>query len=141
MTASDKDSQELISACFPGCDSHSLLVADLGTANHSLADGSWEDQVFYLHALKRFMMSWKGDIPPILHVEKSQWPEWDIHDLEIAITSFYIKSFYNYFRHASIVPRGLSNVAPLYHIPDPPAVTILDPRPDLFYDVSFFSLS
>jgi hypothetical protein len=76
-----------------------------------------------------------------LHVEKSQWPEWDIHDLEIAITSFYVKSFYNYFQHAPIVPRGLSHLVSLYHIPDPPAVTILDPRPDLFYDVSVFLLS
>jgi hypothetical protein len=43
MTAPDKDPQELISACFPGCNSCSLLIADLGTANHGLADGNWED--------------------------------------------------------------------------------------------------
>jgi hypothetical protein len=91
--------------------------------------------------LKRLMMSWKKDIPPILHVEKSQWPEWDIHNLEIAIMSFYIKSFYNYFQCAPIVHHGLSHIALLYRIPDPPAVTILDPCPDLFYDVSVFSLS
>jgi hypothetical protein len=141
MTAPDKDPQELISACFPGCDSHSLLVADLGTANHGLADGNWEDRALYLHALKRLMMSWKGDIPPILHVEKSQWPERDIYDLEIVITSFYVKSFYNYFWRAPIIPHGLSHVASLYRIHEPPAVTILDPCPDLFYDVSVFCLS
>jgi hypothetical protein len=56
-TAPDKDPQELVSACFPGCNSRSLLVADLGTANHGLAGGSWEDRAFYLHALKRLMMS------------------------------------------------------------------------------------
>jgi hypothetical protein len=117
-----------------------LLVADLGTANHRLADGNWEDQAFYLHALKRLMMSWKGEIPPILRIEKSQWPEWDIHDLEMAITTFYMKSFYSYFRHAPIVPRGLSHSVSLYRIPDLPAVTIQDPRPDLFYDISVFSL-
>jgi hypothetical protein len=138
MIAPDKDPQDLVSACFPGCDSCSLLVANLGTANHGLADGSWEDQVFHLHVLKRLMMSWKGDVPLILHIEKSQWPEWDIHDLEIAIMSFYIKSFYNYFWHAPIVPHGLSHIALLYCIPDLPAVTILDPRPDLFYNVSLF---
>jgi hypothetical protein len=139
-TASDKDRQELVSACFPGCDSRSLLVADLGTANHGLADGNWEDWAFYLHALKRLMMSWEGEIPLILRVEKSQWPERDIHDLEMAITTFYVKSFYNYFWRAPIVPRGLSHSASLYRIPDPPAVTIQDPRPDLFYDISVFSL-
>jgi hypothetical protein len=86
-------------------------------------------------------MSWKGDIPLILHVKKSQWPERDIYDLEIAITSFYVKSFYNYFRCAPIVPRRLSHIASLYRIPELPAVTILDPHPDLFYDVFVFSLS
>jgi hypothetical protein len=75
MTAPDKDPQELVSACFPECNSRSLLVANLGAANHSLADGSWEDWAFYLHMLKRLMMSWKKDIPLILHIEKSQWPE------------------------------------------------------------------
>jgi hypothetical protein len=117
-----------------------LLIVDLGTVNHGLADGNWEDQVFYLHVLKRLMMSWKGEIPLILHVEKSQWPEQDIHDLEIAITTFYMKSFYSYFWHAPIVPCGLSYSVLLYHIPDPPAVTIQDPCPDLFYDISVFSL-
>jgi hypothetical protein len=109
MTA--KDQQELVLACFPGCDSHSLLVADLGIVNHGLADGNWKDQVFYLHALKRLMVSWKGEIPPILHVEKSQWPEWNTHNLEIAITIFYMKSFYSYFQHAPIVPHRLPHSA------------------------------
>jgi hypothetical protein len=141
MTAPDKDRQELILAGFPGCNSCSLLVADLGTVNYGLANESWEDWAFYLHALKRLIMSWKGDIPPVLHVEKSQWPEQDIHNLEIAIMSFYVRFFYNYFWHAPIVPCGLFYSASLYCISDLPTVTILHPCPNLFYDVSVFSLS
>jgi hypothetical protein len=139
-TSGDKDPQELISACFPGCHSRSLLIADLGTANHGLADGNWEDKAFYLHALKRLLMTWRGEIPSIIKMEKYQWLECDIHDLENEIAQFYVKSFYNYFRRAPIVPRGLSHVALLYHVPDPPKVTVLDPRPDRFYDTSVLAL-
>ena len=43
-THTKEDFQESISACFPGSKSRSLLVADLGTANHGLADGDWENR-------------------------------------------------------------------------------------------------
>ena len=58
-------------------------------------------------------------------------------DLESAITKFYVQSFYGYFRRAPIVPRRLSHTALLYH-PQAPAskVTVLDPQPMVFYDVS-----
>lgn len=134
-TTSAEDRRELISACFPGCTSRSLLVADLGTANHGLADRNWENRATFLHALKRIMMGWRGNVPPIIQVQKFKWIRQDMQELEDAITSFYIKSFYNYFRRPPIVPRGLSHTASLY-IPELPRITIQDPHPEVFYDVN-----
>jgi len=57
-TRIEEDLQGLISACFPGSKLRSLLVADLGSANHGLADGNWENRATYVHALKRLMMTW-----------------------------------------------------------------------------------
>jgi hypothetical protein len=130
------DRQALILACFPGCNSSSLLVADLGTANHGLADINSEERALYLHALKRLMMEWRGEVPSIIKAEKFKWEEKEIDDLESAVTKFYVKSFYNYFRRAPIVPRRLSHIASLYHPPNPPKITVLDPQPIVFYDVS-----
>jgi hypothetical protein len=123
-------------ATAPGCNSSSLLVTDLGTANHGLADINSEERALYLHALKRLMMEWRGEVPSIIKVEKFKWEEKEIDDLESAITKFYVKSFYNYFRRAPIVPRRLSHIASLYHPPNPPKITVLDPQPIVFYDVS-----
>jgi hypothetical protein len=134
----DNDRHKLVEECFPGCPSGaSLLVADLGAANHGLASTNWEDRSQYLMALKRLMMTWKGDIPSIILVEKYRWKEQDIRDLEDSITSFYTQSFYRYFRRAAIVPRRLSHSASLYRIRDLPGqITVLDPAPNTFYDTS-----
>jgi hypothetical protein len=95
----DNDQQKMVEECFPGCAfGGSLLVADLGTANHGLASTDWEERSQYLMALKRLMMTWKGDIHSIILVEKYQWKEQDIWDLEDSITSFYTQSFYRYFQ-------------------------------------------
>ena len=85
-------------------------------------------------------MTWRGEVPSIIKTEKYRWREHDIQDLEDEIAQFYVKSFYNYFRRAPVVPRGLSHVASLYHAPDPPIITVLDPRPDMFYDVTVLAL-
>jgi hypothetical protein len=131
----DKDRQELVSACFPGSTSRSLLVADLGTANHGLADGDWEKRAVYLQALKRLMITWP-EVPSIIQAEKWQWSDREIEDLEHAVTQFYVWSFYNHFRRAPIIPRGLSHTAALYREPESPKITVLDPCPNMFYDVS-----
>ena len=130
------DRQALISACFPGCNSSSLLVADLGTANHGLADINSEERALYLHALKKLMMEWRGEVPSIIKAEKFKWKEKEMDDLESAITKFYVQSFYNHFRRAPIVPRRLSHIASSYRSPDPPKITVLDPQPMVFYDAS-----
>jgi hypothetical protein len=134
----DNDRHKLVEECFPGCASGaSLLVADLGAANHGLASTDWEERSQYLMALKRLMRTWQGDIPSIILVEKFQWKEQDIRDLEDAVTSFYTQSFYRYFRRAAIVPRRLSHSASLYRIQDAPGrITMLDPAPNTFYDTS-----
>ena len=85
-------------------------------------------------------MTWKGDLPPIVLLEKYQWQEQDIRELENSMTKHYVKIFYNYFQCAHIVPRGLSHVAAMYHVPDPLQVAVLDPRPDKFYDISVLNL-
>lgn len=135
-TSTELDRQALIAACFPGRNSRSLLVANLGMANHGLADINAEERALYLHGLKRLMMEWRGDLPAIIKVEKFKWTEEEIDALENAITSFYVKSFYNYFRRPPVVPRRLSHVASSYHPPEPPKITVLDPQPRVFYDVS-----
>jgi hypothetical protein len=117
------------------CTSCSLLVADLGMANHGLADGNWENRATFLHALKRIMMGWSGNVPPIIQVQKFKWIQQDMQELEDGITSLYIKSFYNYFQHPSIIPHRLSHIASLY-IPEPPRVIIQDPHSELFYDIN-----
>jgi len=136
----DDDRYKLVGECFPGCASGiSLLVADLGAANHGLASTNWEERSQYLMALKRRMMTWRGDIPLIILVEKYKWKEQDIRDLEDAITSFYTQSFYRFFRRAAIVPpsRRHSHTVSLYRIQDAPGkITVLNPAPNTFYDTS-----
>ena len=134
----DMDRQKMVSECFPGSSSTSLLVADLGTANHGLSSQSWEERALYLQALKRLMMSWQGEIPPVIMAQKVRWSMRDIEDLEIEITKFYVESFYNHFRRAPIIPRRLSHQAALYR-PPPPKVTVLNTRPNIFYDITAFS--
>ncbi|KAF8218512.1 hypothetical protein L208DRAFT_1350644 [Tricholoma matsutake] len=96
-TNTSNDRQELIRACFPGGASASLLVADLGAANHGLGNVYWEPRSVYLHALKKVITTWKGEVPPIILAKKIQWTEWEIEDLEDEITHFYVKTFYNHF--------------------------------------------
>jgi hypothetical protein len=62
-TSTSNDYQELIKACFLGGASASLLVADLGEANNSLGNVHWEPRAIYIHALKKVMTTWKGEIP------------------------------------------------------------------------------
>jgi hypothetical protein len=137
-TGSDSESerQALVSACFPNCTSGSLLVADLGAANHGLASENWEEKALYLHALKRVMMSWRGEIPGILRVEKVHWHYQEIIDLEDAISSFYVASFYQHFRRPPIVPRALSHSAAVFLPPALPEMTVLNPKPNVFYDLT-----
>jgi hypothetical protein len=125
--------QELVAACFPSCGS--LLIADLAAANRGLADDDWEKRSFYLHALKRIMMSWPN-APTILQKEKFQWSDKDVDDLEHHVCRFYVDSFYNHFRRAPIIPRRLSHVVAEYRYPALSEITVLDPRPNMFYDVS-----
>jgi hypothetical protein len=139
-TELDVDRQQMMLECFSGSSSMSLLVADLGTANHGLSSQLWEERAPYLQALKRLMMSWQGEIPPIIMAQKVRWSMRDIEDLESEITKFYVASFYRHFRRAPIVPRGLSHQAALYRPPPPPKVIVLNARPNIFYDVSVFSL-
>ena len=124
-----------MAACFPGCSSGSLLVADLATANHGLADDDWEKRSVYLHALKRVMMSWPH-APSILQMERFKWRDKDMDELENHICRFYVDSFYNYFRRAPIIPRKLSHTIAPYRYPAFSDITVLDPRPNIFYDVS-----
>jgi hypothetical protein len=84
-------------------------------------------------------MTWQGEVPPIIMAQKVRWASRDIEDLEREITRFYVASFYKYFRRAPIVPRGLSHQTALYR-PPPPKVTVLNARPNIFYDVAAFSL-
>ena len=71
-TSTSNDRQKLIRACFPGGASASLLVADLGTANHGLGNVYWEPRSVYLHVLKKVMTTWKGKVPPIILAKKMQ---------------------------------------------------------------------
>jgi len=132
-TTLESNRQTLVSECFPGT---SLLIADLGSANHGLASHSWEERALYLHALKRLMMTWRGKVPPIIMAEKVRWTMDDIEDLEREVTKFYVVSFYNHFRRAPVVPRGLSHQAALYVPPPPLPISFDNPRPKVFYDVS-----
>jgi hypothetical protein len=130
--------QGLIRECFPGIKEGdgALLVADLGAASHGLASENWEEKAPYLQALRKVMMTWRGDVPPIILTEKFQWTKQEIENLEDAIATFYVQSFYNHFRRAPVVPRGLSHQASLYRAPLPLTITVQDPAPNTFYDVS-----
>lgn len=85
------------------------------------------------------MITWH-EVPPIIKVEKYRWVENDIQELENTITCFYVKTFDSYFHQRPIVPCHLLHVASLYHIPDPPKITVLNPCPNMFYNVSVLSL-
>jgi hypothetical protein len=103
-TNTSDDCPELIRACFLGGASASLLVADLGAANHGLGNVYWEPRSVYLHASKKVMTTWKGEVPPIILAKTIQWTEQEIEDLEDEITCFYVKTFYNHFGQAPITP-------------------------------------
>jgi hypothetical protein len=137
------DRQQLITSCFPGGmgGAGSLLVADLGAANHGLASENWEEKAPYLMVLKKIMATWQGTPPPIIRVTKYAWSRREIEDLEVAIATFYVQSFYNNFRRAPVVPRGLSHQPSPYCAPPPPKITVMDPLPNMFYDVSALSLT
>jgi hypothetical protein len=115
-TSTSDDCQEFISTCFPDGASASLLVADLGTPNHGLRNPYWEPRFIYLHALKKVMTTWKGEVPPIILAKKMKWTEREIEDLEGEITHFYMKTFYDHFGQAPITPRRLSHAASLHCI-------------------------
>ncbi|KAF8239974.1 hypothetical protein L208DRAFT_1235013, partial [Tricholoma matsutake] len=135
-TGTSDDCQELIRACFLGGASASLLVADLGTANHGLGNVHWEPRSVYLHALKKVMTTWKGEVPPIILAKKMQWTEWEIEDLEGETTHFYVKMFYDHFGQASITPRHLSHAASLHCVSYPRGLTIVDACPNTAYDLT-----
>ena len=141
-TADPRNRQELIAACFPGGIDGigSLLVADLGAANHGLASENWEEKAPYLQALRKVVSTWRGEIPSIIQTEKYKWAKQEIQDLENAVASFYVLSFYNHFHRAPVVPRGLSHQVSLFRMPPSPKVKVLDPRPNTFYDVSVLSI-
>ena len=135
-TSTSDDRQELIRACFPGGASASLLVADLGAANHGLGNVHWEPRSVYLHALKKVMTTWKGEVPRIILAKKLQWTEWEIEDLEGEITHFYVKTFYDHFGRAPITPRRLSHAASLHRVSYPRGLTMIDPSPNTAYDLT-----
>ena len=135
-TNTSDNRQELIRACFLGGASASLLVADLGAANHGLGNVYWEPKSVYLHALKRVMTTWKGEVPPIILAKKIQWTEQEIEDLEDEITCFYVKTFYNHFGQAPITPRRLSHAASLHRVSYPGGLTIVDSHPNIAYDMT-----
>lgn len=136
------DRQQLITSCFPGGERGvgSLLIADLGAANHGLASENWEEKALYLVGLKKIMATWHGDPPLIILAKKYKWSKCEIEDLEVAIASFYVQSFYNNFRRAPVVPRGLSHQTLPYCPPPPPKITVQNPHPNTFYDVSVLSI-
>jgi len=137
-TAPGENRHMLVSECFPGSSSKSLLVADLGAANHGLSSQSWEERALYLQALKRLMVTWRGAVPQTIMIEKVRWTMRDMQDLEGEITKFYVASFYNHFHRAPVVPRGLSHQTAPY-VPPPPKATVLNPSPNVFYDLSLIS--
>jgi hypothetical protein len=135
-TNTSDDRQELIRACFPGGASASLLVADLGAANHGLGNVYWEPRSVYLHALKKVMTTWKGEVPPIILARKIQWTEQEIEDLEYEITHFYVKTFYDHFGRAPITPRHLSHAATLHRVSYPRGINVVDSAPNIAYDMT-----
>jgi hypothetical protein len=137
-TTPGENRHKLVSECFLGSSSKSLLVADLRAANHGLSSQSWEERALYLQALKRLMMTWRGAVPQIIMTEKVRWTMRDMQDLEGEIAKFYVASFYNHFRRAPIVPRGLSHQTALY-VPPPPKATFLNPALNVFYDLFLLS--
>src|ERR1700733_12816352 len=60
-TEDRSDRQRLITACFPFSKNGAatLLVADLGAANHGLASQNWEEKAPYLQALRKLMATWR----------------------------------------------------------------------------------
>jgi hypothetical protein len=131
--------QGLVSVCFPRPSSGaSLLIADLNGANQGLASLLWADRHDYVLALRRVMLSWNGELPPIIRMDKVQWDTEEAMELENVITRHYCKTFYNYFQRAPIVPRRLSHTVGVYQRPTP-TITIQDPRLNITYDTSVLS--
>ena len=127
--------ESLISACFASCSAASISVADLGTANHRLADEDWEERSPYIQALRLLMASWI-ETPDMLRKEKWSCMRMKIEDLETGMTTFYVKTFYEHFCRAPILPHGLSHVAAPYERLPPNKIIVEDAHGNTFYDIS-----
>ena len=123
----------LIAACFPNCTAVSISVADLGNANHGLADEDWEQRAVYLQAFRRLMSTWVG-VPDIMCQEKWQWTRAELDYLENTVTTFYVKSFFKHFRRAPVLPHRLSHTAAPYQKPQDFGIIVQDAAPNIFYD-------
>ncbi|TFK60528.1 hypothetical protein BDN72DRAFT_904875 [Pluteus cervinus] len=134
-----------IEACFAGMHHGSLFDVNLNTANLGLADYDWIRRAPFILALQKLMRSWKvdGRRPASLDISKFAWSEADVVGLERDVAQFYTQSFFDQFHRAAVIPRRLSTRAlgsslmpPPFLLPDPPALTVLNPRPNIYYDLS-----
>lgn len=137
--ASDFDRQQMVENCFSG-HSGSLMVVQLSSSNCGLGDESWEARAPFYHALRRLMASWAKS-PVSFQTEKLRWKRGEMEVLERDIATFYTQSFFNFFHRAPIVPRRLSRLVarpPVKVFPSEPRM--IDPKPNIYYDLSVLRL-
>ncbi|TFK61643.1 hypothetical protein BDN72DRAFT_903934 [Pluteus cervinus] len=136
-TAKPKSHQDLINDCFPNLNTTpSLFLFDLSSANRGIASHDPEERHRYVIALKTLMNTWVGPHPASFDDHQMAWTSpTEITKLEKDVAQFYCRSFVKFFRRAPITPHRISHIVqPIQPRPGP--ITILNPRPNVFYDLT-----
>ncbi|TFK57934.1 hypothetical protein BDN72DRAFT_907280, partial [Pluteus cervinus] len=136
-TAKPKPHQDLINDCFPNTNTtRSLFLFDLSSANRGIASHDPEERHRYAIAFKTLMKTWIGPHPASFADHEMAWTSpTEIMKLEKDVAQFYCRSFVKFFRRAPITPHRVSHILqPIQPRPGP--ITILNPRPNVFYDLT-----
>ncbi|TFK65362.1 hypothetical protein BDN72DRAFT_860683 [Pluteus cervinus] len=131
--------QAAVEACFPIDRYGSLFTVEINQANRGLGSFEWRERGKYVVALRDLMKDWTGSKPSSfdLTAQKNRLDEKEVQRLKADVTAFYTTTFFQHFRHATIIPRRLGHDIPLAPpVPPPGTLKIMNPRPHLFYDLS-----
>ncbi|TFK73717.1 hypothetical protein BDN72DRAFT_893680 [Pluteus cervinus] len=134
----------LLESCFPACSLGSLLVADIDKANAGIASFALDQRGVALQSFRRVLNMWTLDgvtKPPLINnLDPLCWDKVVLDLLELQIAMFYVDCFCKVFNRAPVLPCRLEHI-PQTILPPPHGRIILNPRPNMYYDLSVLDLS
>ncbi|TFK60407.1 hypothetical protein BDN72DRAFT_779451, partial [Pluteus cervinus] len=134
----------LLESCFPACSLGSLLVADIDKANAGIASFVLTQRGEALQSFRRVLNKWTLDgvvKPPLINsLNPLRHDKATLDLLELQIAMFYVECFCVIFHRAPVLPRRLEHI-PQTILPPPHGRVIMNPRPNVYYDLSVLDLS